>query len=53
MNSFKLLRMSWLRLQSKSPQITFIVSNNCFGSLKAVVQSGVVGCNVFNETSVS
>jgi hypothetical protein len=53
MNSFKLRRISWLRLQSSRPQISFNVWSTSFDSLKAVEQSGGVGWNVFNEISVS
>ena len=48
MNSFKLLRISWLRLQSKELQIAFNVWSISFDNLKAVEQSGGVVWNVFN-----
>ena len=48
MNSLRLLRMSWLRLQSNLSQIAFNVWSISFDSLKAVEQSGGVVWNVFN-----
>jgi hypothetical protein len=44
--------MSWERLQSSSAQISFNVSSNCFGNLKAVKHSGEVCCNVLKYFSL-
>ncbi len=51
MNSLRLLRISWLLLQSIFLQIAFNVWSISFDSLKAVEESGGVVWNVFNETS--
>ncbi len=48
MNSFRLRRISWLRLQSKLAQIAFSVWSISVDNLKAVDLSGGEVWNVFN-----